>query len=82
MKTNHQRGFKAVPDKVSYSRVGDTRRASSFADVSVQAKHTGAESEREKRRGAKGAKKFVNSRIRFHENAALKQAVAASSSED
>lgn len=81
MKTNHQRGYK---DKRSSRQVyskyfvggGETVK-STLSDRSVSAiavtcgDHTNAK--RGIAKDKRGAKKYVNSRIRFHENAAVKK---------
>ena len=86
-KTNHQRGFAAEKDPkasempyVTFSRgvklplsdraVG----ATSSAGDATNGKHGIA-------KGRKGAKKFINSRTRFHENAAVKSLLKKDESE-
>lgn len=78
MKTNHQRGFKDTRDpRFVYRRYfqgGGESAKLELSDRTVSAKavtcgdHTNAKRGIAKDR--RGAKKFVNSRTRFHENAA------------
>lgn len=79
MKTNHQRNFKDTRDsrKVynDYIVFGNTRK-NPVSDTSVGAGTTCGDHTNGKRGIAKdrrGAKKFINSRSRFHENAATKK---------
>lgn len=85
MKTNHQRNFcdqrssRAVFE--SYVVFSDSRRLE-LSDKVVSASATSGDHTNGKRgiaRDRKGAKKFLNSRQRFHENAALKKLVEANS---
>ncbi len=79
MKTNHQRGFKErVTAFVGPSRDGSGGKAfkgfnatSVLADVGVGASanvHDTTDGKHGVARNIRGAKKFVRSRIRFHEN--------------
>lgn len=80
MKTNHQRAFK---DKFrNYSASINIRSKTTLdvecvlADHSVRPKHPGYEwinGHRGKARAKLGMKKFVRTRVRFHENSALKK---------
>lgn len=77
MKTNHKRSFVAKKDpkacEIKAKGYGNRLKlcdrivgASAMAGDSTRGKHGIAQKRR-------GAKKFVNSRTRFHENAALKK---------
>lgn len=81
MKTNHNRGFKddKAPRAV-YSRYIVFGQCVSLplSDRSVSAHATCGDHTNGKRgiaRDRRGAKKYINSRSRFHENAALKRLV-------
>lgn len=83
MKTNHKRGFKddKAPRAV-FSRyiVFGQCVALPLSDRSVSASVTCGDHTNGKRgiaRDRRGAKKYINSRSRFHENAALKRLVNA-----
>ncbi len=80
MKTNHRRGFVAPTHRAK----GGTRfqKISDIADVSVvaMAQWDVANGNRGVARSVSGAKKFVNSRFRFHEKAATRR--LAGESED
>ena len=73
MKTNHQRGFKAknIPykDSAFFSRRGV------FSDVGLSASaiHWGYNGNQGMARRVNGAKKFINSRLHHHENAATRR---------
>lgn len=77
MKKNHRRGFAAQKDSERYagSPVGRMSRTSELADRSVVAGWGGDNSNghRGYAKAKRGGKKFVNSRIRFHEKAALRK---------
>jgi len=79
MKTNHQRGFKETRDPNSVFRayyVFSSGNELPLSDRYVGAVTTCGDHTNGKRGIAKdrrGAKKFINSRTRFHENQALKQ---------
>lgn len=77
MKTNHRRHFKdsKSPRRYAGSPMGSTVRKSGLADTSIVATWGGdnANGHRGYAKARKGAKKFVNTRIRFHENSALRQ---------
>lgn len=82
MKTNHQRNFRENTDPnavlgkyIAYS----ARLRLPMSDRIVSAGVTASDHTNGKRGIAKdrrGAKKFINSRARFHENAALKRLLA------
>jgi hypothetical protein len=78
MKTNHQRGFKAK-DNGKNGRIRRVlsgkglRTKSLLADVGINAKYPGVAHDRYNRRAIAGAKKFVRTRLRFHDNAATKE---------
>lgn len=80
MKTNHQRGFKATRSSrevFSSYIVGSWLGKVPEADVIVGASVTCGDHTNGKRGIAKdkrGAKKFVRSRVRFHQKAALRKA--------
>jgi hypothetical protein len=74
MKTNYQRGFKANKprrkDGTCFTRCGV------FADIALFAAADHASwygGNRRVARSARGAKKFINSRFRHHENAAARR---------
>ena len=72
MKTNHRRGFVAEsPEtlRVRYGYAGSCA-VGQVSDVGVCAKYFGFGSDRQNRRLKAGGKKFVRSRLRFHENQA------------
>lgn len=80
MKTNHQRGFvEKVTNYVGPHRNGDAFTGykefdtiSLLADKSIGASaniHHGTDGKHGVARNIRGAKKFVRSRVRFHENA-------------
>lgn len=83
MKTNHQRNFRenTDPNAVLHKYIVYSARVRlTLSDRFVCAGVTGSDHTNGKRGIAKdrrGAKKFINSRARFHENAALKRLVAA-----
>lgn len=77
-KTNHQRGFKAgsngkVKRTVRVLRGRGLKDVSEFADVAICAKYPGVRHDRGNKLSIAGAKKFVRSRIRFHERAKLRE---------
>lgn len=79
MKTNHQRGFKDRRGPRAVFRcyvVGGSLRRAVLSDRTIAAGATCGDHTKGKRGIAKdvrGAKKFVRSRFRFHENQALRQ---------
>lgn len=79
MKTNHQRNFKDTRDPRAVFKnyyVGGSWVLSELADRFIAAEATCGDHTNGKRGIAKdlrGAKKFVHSRTRFHENAAVKR---------
>lgn len=81
MKTNHQRNFKDTRDpRAVYNSytVGGSHQFLELSDRFVAASATCGDHTNGKRGIAKdlrGAKKYVNSRTRFHENGALKKIV-------
>lgn len=81
MKTNHKRGFKDDKDpRAVYSRYIVFGQCVSLplSDRSVSASVTCGDHTNGKRgiaRDRRGAKKYISSRSRFHENAALKRMV-------
>lgn len=79
MKTNHQRGFRArrSPGNVfaKYFAFSATRK-NPLSDTAVGALATSGDHTNGKRgiaKDRKGAKKFINSRSRFHENEATRR---------
>jgi hypothetical protein len=71
MKTNHQRGFKETKKgNHSHTRYGGQLRTSEFADVTVGALwgDVGYDGHRGQAKSRAGGKKYIRSRIRFHEN--------------
>lgn len=75
VKTNHQRNFKAQNHRYGGSPPGGTGKASGLADVHIGASWGGDNSNghRGYAEAKRGGKKFVRSRIRFHENAAVRK---------
>lgn len=77
MKTNHQRNFTAQKESERHrgSPTGSTGRLSELAGRLVGANWGGANCNGHRGHAAakRGAKKFVNSRIRFHEKAATQR---------
>lgn len=77
MKTNHQRSYKAKKDSERYkfSPMGGIKTKSVFAQVAVAASWGGDNSNGHKgyAKVKRGAKKFVRTRLRFHENAQTKK---------
>jgi hypothetical protein len=74
-KTNHSRQYKApTPERlrVKYGSMG-AHATGLLSDHGVGAKYFGFGSDRQNRRGKAGAKKFVRSRLRFHENQATQR---------
>ena len=81
MKTNHQRQFKDKrSSRAVYAKyfVNGGTKVGKLSDTSISASATCGDHTNGKRGIAKdvrGAKKFINSRHRFHENQALKKVV-------
>lgn len=81
MKTNHQRNFKDKRDsRAVFNEYTVFSEAVSLhlADKSISANVCCGDHTNGKRgiaKDRKGAKKFINSRVRFHENMALKKLV-------
>lgn len=77
MKKNHRRGFTAQKDseRYAFSPMGGASRYSALAGRAVGAGWGGDNSNghRGYAKAKRGGKKFVNSRIRFHEKAALRR---------
>ena len=73
MKTNHRRGYKANQQRYkggqTFARLG----ALSGEVVSARADWDFTNGNRGMAKSVRGAKKFVNSRFRFHENAATRK---------
>ena len=73
MKTNHRRGYKANEQRYkggqTFHKVGEL----SGAAVSARADWDFTNGNRGMAKSVRGAKKFVNSRFRFHENAATRK---------
>ena len=88
MKTNHHRGFKDTrnPNAVYDNYiVFEGHRASNICDKIVGAHTTCGDHTNGKRGIAKdrrGAKKYINSRFRFHENNATRRLVSQGKDED
>lgn len=82
MKTNHRRGFRAGTHRAK----GGTRfhKISSIADVGIgaQADWDFSQGNRGMARSVAGAKKFVNSRFRFHEKAATRRLASEATEPD
>jgi hypothetical protein len=78
MKTNHQRGFKAKGhNRGRYMIFGEEVKAS-LSDKVIGAYAFDGDAccgKRGVRRDRRGAKKFINSRVRFHEKMALSKMV-------
>ncbi len=81
MKTNHQRNFKDNRNSKSYKEkyvIGGSTHVSLLADRTISAAAYVGEIEflsakKRARKAKAGAKKFVRTRARFHENAAVKK---------
>jgi hypothetical protein len=81
-KTNHQRNYKSTYDPKHFQRnytVGGNSIKSVLADRTVSADACLPDTEirsakKRTRKNVAGAKKYVRTRIRFHENAATKKA--------
>ena len=81
MKTNHQRDFKDSQDRHSYRRkyvIGGNSVKSDLVDRIIsaaaflpEAEHVSAK--KRARKAKAGAKKYVRTRLRFHENAETKK---------
>lgn len=73
MKTNHRRGFRAA----THRNKGGTRfgKRSGIAGVAIDAMadFDASNGNRGMAKSVRGAKKYVNSRFRFHENAATRR---------
>ncbi len=84
MKTNHQRSFKA-PDNGKHGRIlrvlHGVGTKNLFVDDFIGGKYPGVGGDRENRHAIAGMKKFVRSRVRFHENA-ITQKLARESDAD
>jgi hypothetical protein len=76
MKTNQARGFRGKTQRykggTSFHKTGEL----SGVEVSAQADWDSSNGNRGMAKTVRGAKKFVNSRIRFHENAATRELAA------
>lgn len=73
MKTNHNRGFKADTDREKGGTAFHKRGVVSDVGVSAMADFDFTNGNRGMAKSVRGAKKFVNSRFRFHENAATRR---------
>lgn len=76
MKTNHRRGYVAQgdgKDKRVHRMLDGCAETSTLADIRVTAKYSSPGEDRYNRKSLRGQKKFVRSRIRFHENAVTRQ---------
>jgi len=67
-KINHQRGHKPRQDNQARYPLMGTTVVSELSGRSIQAKYMGAGSDRQNARFQAGAKKYIRSRTRFHEN--------------
>jgi len=76
MKTNHRRGFKANTPR--YKGGTQFRQEAPLSGVSVSAiaDWDFSQGNRGMAKSVRGAKKFVNSRVRHHENAATRRLAA------
>ena len=72
MKTNHRRGFKANTPRYKGGTTFQKTGALSDVSVSARADYDFSNGNRGMAKSVRGAKKFVNSRFRFHENAATR----------
>lgn len=70
MKTNHRRNFKETYRMYGGSPIGGTAKYSAFADVVISAGWGGDNSNGHRgiAKAKRGGKKYVRSRIRYHEN--------------
>jgi len=79
MKTNHRRNFKSAynPERFKSSVLGGNAIKSKLADRTISAEAyiwdtQYVSAHKRARKNVAGAKKFVRSRTRFHENAAIR----------
>ena len=83
MKTNHQRGFKANKPRAKgcsyFSKRGAVADIALFARVGVEQRYDGKQGVA---RSVRGAKKYINSRFRHHENAATRRLASNLSDSD
>lgn len=77
MKTNHGRGFKANEQRGKGGQSFHKRGVVSDAAPSAMADFDFSNGNRGMAKSVRGAKKFVNSRFRFHENAATRKLAEA-----
>lgn len=73
MKTNHGRGFVAKPHRKKGGQRFEKRGVLSDAAPVAMADFDSSNGNRGMAKSVRGAKKFVNSRFRFHENAATRR---------
>lgn len=76
MKTNHRRGYRANTQRYKGGQLFSARGALSGIAVSAMADFDFTDGNRGMARSVRGAKKYVNSRLRHHENAATRRLAA------
>ena len=76
MKTNHRRGYKANTPRYKGGASFAKRGLLSDVSVGAMADFDFTDGHRGMARSVRGAKKFVNSRFRHHENAATRRLAA------
>lgn len=80
MKTNHLRGYRANAQRYKGGQHFSARAPLSGIVVSAMADFDFTDGNRGMARSVRGAKKYVNSRVRHHENAATRRLAAEISS--
>jgi len=73
MKTNHRRGSKDSPQRYKGGALFQRTSALSDTAVSARADFDFSNGNRGMAKSVRGAKKYVNTRFRFHENAATRR---------
>ena len=81
MKTNHRRGFKAAAHRYKGGTAFGKRSAIADVSIGARAEWDFNDGHRGMAASVAGAKKFVNSRFRFHEKAATRRLAAEQETE-
>ena len=76
MKTNHRRSYRANMQRYKGGQLFSARGVLSGIAVSAMADFDFTDGNRGMARSVRGAKKYVNSRLRHHENAAARRLAA------
>lgn len=82
MKTNHRRGFTANTPRYKGGTQFHKEAVLSGVSVSARADYDFTNGNRSMAKSVRGAKKFVNTRFRFHENAATRRLAAGAKADD